>query len=526
MLRTKHTLILYPAEYTGGATLSFYQAVDLDFSMQSALLSGLVATQLQTSQQTAFRCSSNNCQWEPYSSLAVCSACHDVRGDVAVVDVRTSDQLKTFNYYWTDFDAPAANFTGDIYQLPNNLSIWNKKGFSDQALMMTTYTSRWSETLRFKQNNTLIFALSMLRLPAFDQDEEEADPLSQLTAAECGLYFCTKVFRSRVVNGTLVEETSELSSTMDPTSFQVLDPRRVDNATEHPDTLYVQNNFDDRSNIRLLPGARGSVPNLRGAEVSQGGAAGLITTAKGLLYTDHFNTFLPGHSKGDASDPEPHLTITLGGGMRQSKQWGNLFQPAALQILYNSTDLESTFANLANSMTNDIRRNGAIRRTERGRAEVPVTLVHIRWPWTTFSCTLVIAGLFFLPVCMFLTKKAPVPLWKTSALAILFHQLRPRLPAETSHNPSVLELQRLTEKLYAQLGVDHTLDVASRANENEQEKGMAARSSTTEHRPTGQAGPASKVQQFAFARKPVPVANGVPSLAPSPRAQGRAASVP
>ena len=516
MPQSKHTLTLYPVELGVDGTLSVHQAVDLDFSMQSALLSGLVAPQSQISQQTAFRCSSNHCQWEPYSSLAVCSACHDVRGDVAVVDVRPSDQLKTFNYYWTDFDALSANFTGDIFQLPNNLSIWNKKGFSEQALMMTTYTSRWSDTLRFKQNNTLIFALSVLRLPAVDQ-EEEADPFSQLTAAECGLYFCTKVFKSRVVNGTLVEETSELSSTMDPTSFQALDPTIVDDATEHPDTLYAQNTFDVRSNIRLLPGARGSVPNLSGAEVSQGGAAGLITNAKGLLYTDHFNTALPA---------KPHLTITLGGGMRQSKQWGNVFQPAALQMLYDSTDLESTFANLANSMTSDIRRNGAVRRTERGIAEVPVTLVRIRWPWTAYSCTLLIAGLFFLGLCMFLTTNAPVPLWKTSALAILFHQLRPRLPVEDSHNPSVLELQRLTEKLYAQLGVDHTLDVASGANENEQEKGMAARSSTTEHRPRGQAGPASNVQQFAFTRKPLPVVNGVSSLAPSLPAPGRAASFP
>ncbi|KAK5322268.1 hypothetical protein LTR70_003769 [Exophiala xenobiotica] len=452
-----------PLEVVNGAVTT-YVAVSLDFSMQSALLYGLVATKLQTLQQAPFQCSSTDCEWKSYDSLAVCSACHDVRDEIAAWDVDASLGLHTLNYYWPDFDTVSDNFTGKIYTLPNNLAIWNKEGFSDQVLMTTTSTSKWSETLRFKENNTLIFALSMLRLPASGV-MQPTDLLSWPTASECGIYFCTKSFRSSVVNATFMEEASEISSMMDPTSFQqLLNETRPNRGPEPPDILYDQFNFVQRTDIRILPASGSTSNDLPGAGVSQGAVAALVKTLESLFYASHFKSYLP-------------LNINVGGALRESRRLGTLWYPPSMKPLYDNANFEQTFANLATSMTNDIRRNGRAVQTQQGMVAMPVTLVHIRWVWTAFSCLLVVAGSAFLLVCILLTKRVSIPLWKTSALAVLFHQLRPQPSAEeASHVFSTLEMQRMAAELSGSLADAHILNTASKVkvDVSEEEKGTAA----------------------------------------------------
>lgn len=421
-------------------------AASLDFSMQSALYNGLTATQAQTLQQTPFRCSSSSCEWEPYQSLAVCSACYDVHDQITARQVTAADNVYTLNYYWDDFDTQSANFTGTIYSLPNGLSIWNIASFWDQALMTTKSVSRWSESLRFRNNNTLIFAMSMLQLPPSWSEESM---LSQLSAVECGIYYCIKSYKSSFLNGTLKEYETEVSSTMDPGSFQVQpNATASDYAPEIADVLYDQSSYVERTDMRVLPpSTNASTFNALSLTVSQSGIAALIDQVTLLFNTSSTTTrFLP-------------LNVSIGGSMRQTEKFGNVFSPASIQTLYQSTDIQQTFANLAKSITNDMRRNGRTTQILEGYVGLPVTRVNVRWGWVTFSATVVISSTLFLLTSILLSRSMHVPLWKTSVLAMIFHELHPRPPIESSHKPTMHEMEHLAQSMSAKLGEDQKLDV-------------------------------------------------------------------
>lgn len=431
----------------GDGSIGQYIAVDLDFSMISAMYNGLDATPEQILQQTPFTCSSGRCKWEPYLSLAVCSACYDVRDQVSARQAKVSDGVRVFDYYWTDFDGEYSpnNFTGTVFMLPNHLAIWNLPGFSDQALMTTRTTSRWSESLHFKKNNTLIFAISMLQLPP---SWTESAGSSQLSARECGLYFCVKSYESEVAGGTLNERSMEVSSTMDPSSFQIL-PNISTTADGRipPDVLYDQDTYYARTPIRVLPpNANASAFNADQLTISQAGVAALVTQAQTMFNYSNVSPNLP-------------LNISIGGGARRTSKFGNVFSPPSIQTLYNSANIDQSFANLANAMTNDMRRSGIATQVLKGEVSLPVTKVHIRWGWVAFSAVLIVVGTLFLLISILLTKRTVVPLWKTNALALLFHQLHPAPQVDQPHMPTVGEMENMVRDISAKLGNNETLEV-------------------------------------------------------------------
>jgi hypothetical protein len=99
----------------------------IDFSLQSAIVSGLTRPADSVTQQLPFVCASGNCTWEPFESLAVCSVCHDVESTLSRFE--HSGRLP---YYLTinDVSSPAYADHGTAFKLPNGHFISNVDGWA------------------------------------------------------------------------------------------------------------------------------------------------------------------------------------------------------------------------------------------------------------------------------------------------------------------------------------------------------------------------------------------------------------
>ena len=80
-----------------------------------------------------------------------------------------------------------------------------------------------------------------------------------------------------------------------------------------------------------------------------------------------------------------------------------------------------TMDNIATALTNYFRDSSNV--TVTGKAGKSESYVHINWAWITFPALLVVAGIIFLLLAMFETKRRGARVWKTSELALLFHGL-------------------------------------------------------------------------------------------------------
>ena len=193
-----------------------------------------------------------------------------------------------------------------------------------------------------------------------------------VSALDCILYFCGKTYQSSVVRGSFVESTE---------------------ATVHAD------NDDNGGNLTVTIPA-----SLLSSGKREVFAVQHITAA---ALADYLETLL----KGDA-----HLQnyIVFGAPITG-------YSSDVLQALYNNPDINQTIANLATSMGNHIRLKGVSYAS--GTTEAMVTYIHVRWLWLILPFSLEALTLLTLITTTVLSAGRGIPIWKSSALAPMFHGL-------------------------------------------------------------------------------------------------------
>lgn len=190
-------------------------------------------------------------------------------------------------------------------------------------------------------------------------------------ALDCILYFCAKIYHSSVVRGTFHETTE---------------------ATVHADS--VQNggpNLTVTVPPSLLSSARREAFAVQGA------------TADALTY--YLQPLLAG---------EAHTQDYL---LFGSPVIG--YSTDVIQALYTNNDINQTMTNLATTMGNHIRLKGASYAS--GTTDAMVTFIHVRWLWLILPFSLEALTLVTLIVTVILSAVRAVPIWKSSALAPMFH---------------------------------------------------------------------------------------------------------
>lgn len=354
-----------------------------DLGMQSAVSDGLSQPASWISQQTPHSCPSGNCTWDTFTSLAICSGCNDLTNRIKKIEGTYVHLGRSYAY--------------EDYRLPNHVSR------VDENTPMTAYgTDIPNNTVSFTSLDTLIWSMTIMNLTMEEQPPDGGKIwASNISAIECGLWFCVNSYKSAVKNGNVTEIILPAPSKKEIDSWRPFRKGEVDTGayitSEKTSNSFIGNSMLRRTDLQL--GA--------GFNISQGA----IVSIYNLLH----NTFtIP-------SDPNAP-TIIMNAFASRSHRPSNgliLYKPPAMQSLYNSQDLAATFATLANSMTNNIRQNSDNHTVIIGKEGKYVVLIRVRGWFLTLPVILIVAGAAFLAVILHYTHMSGIEFWGTNSLPVV-----------------------------------------------------------------------------------------------------------
>lgn len=415
-----------------------------DLGMQSAVFDGLVQSDFWISQQLQHSCSSGNCTWDTFASLAVCSGCNNL-----------TDQIKRINQtmeFQGPFGKPFSVTVPMLWHLPNGLII-------SDALVMTAWgTSNVTQTISFTSFDTLIWSMTIMNLTTRDwpmgsdtvsamlnqlnvtKREEPWINNNKISAIECGLWYCVNSYQSTVRNGILSEIVQPTGSKRDPGSWL---PIRSDSANggfkriippRYPHDTPLIRGKNQLAQMANLMGAnlivrRTDLQIGEGFNVSQAASLSLVgllreTTTYPTNQSDLANMTLPiapGHNF------TPESLNNLGRfnafvGRATDGKGPDSYNPPAMESLYHSQDLEATFAKLAKSITINIRQasDSDNRTVITGKEGKSVVLIRIRAWFLVLPAVLIVAGGIFLVIVLHYTRKSGLEFWGTNTLPIVY----------------------------------------------------------------------------------------------------------
>lgn len=359
-------VLTYKSPYASNRTL----AITPDLSMSAAILDGLSGSMSAIQQRLPFTCPSENCRWEPYETLAVCSHCIDVS---FLLSRTTQDLTLTTNQNFilsgvtpSGWEATKKIVPWSVWRLPSinyiDLHLDYPKLPEDDPGFATKLVTLVQDASSLSYDALPIREMFITSVAMIQNRGSVVEPL--IRAQECSLQLCGRSISSEVINGVLTEHTEFIASTKEVIG----------------DTFIVGNFSILQDDAKRISNGLLEILVEESINVTQTNTTGYaITTRSGELW--------------DVS-------------------------PAAMQSVYNAADdLNSLFERLATSMTNNLRVNDANATMVKGTSAM--TVYTIRWPWIALPLSMMVASCFLLLFTMSSTRKRDMPLWKCSSLPVL-----------------------------------------------------------------------------------------------------------
>ena len=435
--------------------------IQLDQDVQAAVQFGLNSGSAAVAAQLDKKCISGNCTFPSFVSLSVCSKCSDVSRLLKSSEL-VDDPMGWFAPHGSNGPQGVGPQNLTQYYLPNGLSINNRRpgesyGYGAAAMVATALSDlRPSSSLSFQKATTMLFSTTVLRIPDSSYPDDgywlNSDP--PLEATECGLYLCIKEFESRVQNGVLVENSREVSATREPESFEVVSdfceglPCTLDfRVSPAVDALFSNTTYFARTDLSIkTPATIQSSSKLPRVNVTQAGIDSLSSYIlsifdEGMYKNATVNVIdnigncsndgstipcgqlknISGMAAGPTGNPgDPRTAVT--------------FAPAVMEKIWGTPNLTTTFENLANSITNQMRNSETDQSlTVSGQVGLVRTVLQVRWQWITLPAFLLLISTIFFLLTMIESSRSAVPLWKGSALAVLYHGLETKVRSTLEH---------------------------------------------------------------------------------------------
>jgi len=429
--------------------------VQADPGMMAAVWLGLSAQATARNLSPLFGCTSGNCSWDAFPSLAVCSRCNDLSlrlvksvGTVNIPGRTSSGYLENATFPDVTNSASRANEAIDIqvdypytkYTItglaPLNLSNYDgpprcKRG--DQKCPDTYFTGKLEtnpgRTLGFRDLQTMITAFQYIVAGGSWRANKTRWEDTPVLAGECALYYCINAYASTVKNGELAETVVGSWAKKTPRSYSsVQDRETVDAYTAHyNNTLdYVNIGGDfDRTDLQLyIP------PDVAGLGFDPGSVKFNVTHNTIGTTIRYLTEVIGGHVQpGDLLDvpfvafhypsraswsPMPDLMAALGSAASTvSERTGNDIMNATFERAAGA--LSKWMRDRA--FRNDIEEiQGQVLTGFVSRATV-VFVAH--WGFLILPLTALLMGLIFFCLSVWNTKSKGLPAWKSSSLVNL-----------------------------------------------------------------------------------------------------------
>jgi len=304
------------------------------------------------------------------------------------------------------------NGTGFI--LPNGLIIDNLDGDEElefsEVLMTAFGTANASQTNTMQDLDTLIWATSFIKSGRANPNDTTGArwPDLPLSAVECALFYCVNTYESAVVDGVLAENATRVeSAARNPLSWQPLPNMEYDLS------IFTQEELDSLAFGQFKSFVRHTDLQL----TSPSGGTFNISQATVDSISSYFQSnFAATPVDYNFSSSHPHGRLN---GFYVVAGQAH-YSPSEMQAFYDAADVEDLFVALAASMSNAVRAGadggpGA----PGGRVGAVGTYYRIEWPWIALQGTVAVAGVLMLLATVWASSYPEVPVWKSSALAVL-----------------------------------------------------------------------------------------------------------
>ncbi|RSL64007.1 hypothetical protein CEP51_013210 [Fusarium floridanum] len=418
----------------------FYQsnlvtsAIQDDMGLAAAIWSGFSPLVKTQNLWPAFTCTTGNCSWDNYASLAVCSSCLDlserIKKSTRIITVSEVALPGTFGDDAPDVSNKAMEANMDMggqrisitkHKIPEvelELSNYHGKprcpairnGCPDTYLTAKVTTNP-GHTVSFGELDTMLLAVQFLQANESWQNNQSFWEDTTVTSHECSLYFCVNEYEAVVEEGILHEKVVSSWKRRNRPSYHNKEVEQFfDYANETLDMdgawidhlsdlqiAVIDENYNSRSknlsqvSFNITEESIVSVlKNLKDGFTLQDCLSGPNCTAKSGRY------IYPG-----LGGPKP---------------------PGLMTGLGETGNITLTFENVALSLTKWMRdREFSSSSTASGNATTTIVITHVQWEFLGFPAATLAVGIIFAALSIWDTQRIKRRAWKDSALATLAH---------------------------------------------------------------------------------------------------------
>ncbi|KAJ3549018.1 hypothetical protein NM208_g728 [Fusarium decemcellulare] len=429
-----------------------------DMGIAAAIWNGFSPLVSQQNLWPDFTCTTGNCSWANFASLAVCSSCYDLSGHLK----RTSGSTKI-----PDINMPGG-FQGDApdisnqgveanlnvpderlpitkYEVPDIdlvLSNYNgkKRCKSDTDMCPDTYLSAKVTTNPgqnvFNDIDTMILAISFLQANKSWVENETAWEDTTITAQQCSLHFCVNEYVTAVELGLLQEKTASSWSKRTPGSY-------YSGSQDVPEYFdYLNHTLDmgiawvGLTDLQLfIPDEdfkRARNLSQQTFNITQPSVMSLLNNIKaGFMEPDCRSNC----SLDDTDGTKFLIYPSLGGPSRP---------PGLMVGLGESSNVTATMENVALSLTKWMRDREPS--AVHGTATTVIVITRVQWKFLGYPAVTLFIGFVFAILSIWETKRLNRPAWKDNALATLAYadgELKDRIRAAAAVG-QISDVGRLT----------------------------------------------------------------------------------
>jgi hypothetical protein len=241
-------------------------------------------------------------------------------------------------------------------------------------------------------------------------------PNMPVEALECGLYYCIETFNSTVTNGTLKEVLTQVNAQRDPGSWQFL--YSIANGDNMTNTEQIVTNLTFLGDI--FPNLTFSATSIEFDNKTSWVNRTDLSLSNGFNMSKAAVDSISQFFETTFASTLGYTNFTLPyNGMYSIEDSGRFYDPNVIQPLYNSPDINRTFAAIARSMSNTLRDGDDNGKLQTGMVGLQITHYQIVWPWIALHGFVASAGISFLVFTVWQTWRTGAPEWKSSALAVM-----------------------------------------------------------------------------------------------------------
>ncbi|KAK2764181.1 hypothetical protein CKAH01_15787 [Colletotrichum kahawae] len=351
-----------------------YAFQSLPYNMTAAILAGLFAPDQTSPPKPPSNCPTGNCTWESFGTLSVNSKCIDISS-------RVEKRLNGTEY---QLEAPSDPLLQGILTVSDKYHIFFLASYVP-AILNISYVPQ-----TFLNLTAALAIVDWVKVwpedPSVDSSitYEMLSQNSRIEAFRCAFYFSAKEVLPRVENGVYSEEV--LQEVTRPENAQFLNEQ----AGARKYFGHIQDSWPPLE--YRLPG----LPPNRKNNFTVGRLA-----------------FIPIYSQ-----MMRDLTGQVSFGSR------DISKTTTPLLLYKADSVRQSMQNMADSITNEIRRNGSSvnpDQTIQGHVWIQQQFVVVRWAWLALPATKLLLTSLFLAATIVETRRKDVGVWLSSPLALFFN---------------------------------------------------------------------------------------------------------